>query len=108
MIKRSVLGLMDRALPEQELKIIDQTIKELAGKDVDYHGLKTRKSGVRRFIDFHMLVSGNKSVKEAHDLCCKIEENIRKKLPNSYVNIHVEPKEDKSSWEDLIVSKEVA
>ncbi|WP_457571571.1 cation diffusion facilitator family transporter [Desulfovulcanus sp.] len=100
LIKRSVLGLMDRALPEDELKIIDQTIRELAGKDVDYHGLKTRKAGVRRFIDFHMLVSGNKSVKEAHDLCCKIEENIRKKLPNAYVNIHVEPKEDKSAWED--------
>jgi len=100
LIKRSVLGLMDRSLPEDELETIDQTIRESAGDGVHYHGLRTRKSGVRRFIDFHMLVSGQKSVKEAHDLCCKIEENIQKRLPNAHVNIHVEPKEDKSAWED--------
>jgi divalent metal cation (Fe/Co/Zn/Cd) transporter len=61
---------------------------------VTYHALRTRKSGSNRFIDFALLVEGTLSVKQAHDLCCRIEDGITEALPRSSVTIHIEPLEE--------------
>ncbi len=99
LIKRSMKGLMDAALPESEIRTVEMTIKEHAGNNTRYHGLRSRKSGSRRFIDFHLLLPGSKTIKEGHVICCRIEKDIEKKLPNSQVTIHVEPEEEKASWD---------
>ncbi|MFQ6114346.1 MAG: cation transporter dimerization domain-containing protein, partial [bacterium] len=64
-----------------------------------YHNIRTRKSGPQRFIDFHILVAGDMTVQTAHDLCEVIEKEIEDKLASTQVTIHVEPVEDKSSWD---------
>lgn len=99
LIKRSMKGLMDIALPDEEIRIVEDSIKEHAGADTQYHGLRSRKSGSRRFVDFHLLLPGDKSIREGHTICCLIEKDIEKRLPNSQVTIHVEPEEDRSSWD---------
>ncbi len=99
LIKRSLKGLMDAALPDNEIKIVEQAIRKHAGNYAEYHGLRSRKSGSRRFIDFHLLLPGNKTIKEGHTICCFIERDIENELPNSQVTIHVEPEEDTASWD---------
>lgn len=99
LIKRSLHGLMDHALPESELAAIHEAICQVAGKSAVYHGLRTRKSGSRRFIDFHLLVSGKTSVHAAHALTDSIEAGIATRLERVQVTIHVEPLEDGSSWD---------
>jgi cation diffusion facilitator family transporter len=99
LIKRSLKGLMDVALPEEEIRIVEQSIRERAGNNTEYHGLRSRKSGSRRFVDFHLLLPGDKTINEGHIICCLIEKDIENKLPNSQVTIHVEPEDDKSSWD---------
>lgn len=99
LIKRSLKGLMDISLPESEIQIVENSIKEHAGEKTQYHGLRSRKSGSRRFIDFHLLLPGSKSIKEGHAICCLIEKDVESRLPNSQVTIHVEPEEDKASWD---------
>ncbi|MCJ2165912.1 MULTISPECIES: cation diffusion facilitator family transporter [unclassified Pseudodesulfovibrio] len=108
LIRRSVGGLMDDALPEEELEIIAKAIASYTGHDSSFHGLRTRKSGPKRFIDFHLLVPGTMSVRQSHDLCELIEELIQSKLSRAEVTIHVEPLECETSYDGKNVGGECA
>ncbi|MGE4420857.1 MAG: cation diffusion facilitator family transporter [Pseudodesulfovibrio sp.] len=99
LLKRSVGGLMDDSLPEEELKLIANAIHSYAGTESSFHGLRTRKSGPKRFIDFHLLVPGSMTVHDSHELCELIEELIHSKLPRAEVTIHVEPLESDTSYD---------
>ncbi len=83
--------LADAALPDKEIEAIDNTIRKNIGKGIDYHMLRTRKTGSDREVDFHLEVPGDMSVADSHNLCDKIEEHLHQKLPNLKVTIHVEP-----------------
>ncbi len=98
-IKRSFRGLMDFSLPDNEIRVIEKIIKEYSEEDIHYHNLRTRKSGPNRFIEFHILLTGTTSVQTAHDLCEAIEDEIKRELKNTQVTIHVEPIEDRTSWD---------
>lgn len=99
LIRRSVQGLMDYALPPEEVAEVQQAIADVAGPDTPYHGLRSRKAGARRFIDFHLLLPGKTTVQEAHDLAEEIDRRIEERLSNTYVTIHIEPREDEASWD---------
>lgn len=99
LIRRSVGGLMDTVLPAAEIALITEAIAQSGGTDAGYHGLRTRKSGSVRFVDFHLLVPGAMTVQESHDLCCTIEERIRAALSGAQITIHVEPREDHASFD---------
>lgn len=99
LLRRSVSGLMDDALPEEELKVIADAIRKHQGEKSTFHELRTRKAGSRRFIDFHLLVPGEMSVFEAHDLCELIETEIETNLERAEVTIHVEPLECDTSYD---------
>ncbi len=103
LLRRSTAGLMDVTLPSEEVDVIQGTIQRVAGADTPYHALRTRKSGSRRFIDFHLLMAGQTTVQESHDLVMEIEAAIERELPNTLVTIHVEPREDHASWDGHIV-----
>lgn len=98
LLRRSVSGLMDDALPDEELEIVRAAIEKHQGEGCTYHGLRTRKSGPRRFIDFHLLMPGETTVHDAHDLCELIENDIEGQLKRSEVTIHVEPLECETSY----------
>jgi cation diffusion facilitator family transporter len=97
--QKSFWGLLDRALPQEEQEQIEKIVKNHS-VELTLHNLRTRKSGKKRFIDFHLLLDGKTSVQQAHDICCELEEEIRKAFPESETTIHVEPIEDKRSWKD--------
>ncbi len=103
LIRRSTAGLMDAALPPAEIEVIQAAIQQTAGADTPYHALRTRKSGSRRFIDFHLLMPGQTSVQASHDLANRVEAAIEQGLPNAFVTIHVEPREDTASWDGDMV-----
>lgn len=84
--------LTDNALPPEELDIIHRSIQNnLQKNQMDYHMLRSRKAGSNREVDFHLEVPGNMTVSESHNLCDHIEGELRGKLPNLKVTIHVEP-----------------
>jgi len=99
LLKRSVGGLMDDALPARELKVIAKAIQGYCGETCTFHGLRTRKSGPKRFIDFHLLVPGDMTVTASHELCELVEDLIQSKLDNAEVTIHVEPIESSASYD---------
>lgn len=103
LLRRSTAGLMDMALPAREVMIVQEAIDAVVGPDTPYHALRTRKSGARRFIDFHLLVPGSDTVQKAHDVATEIETRIENALPNTFVTIHIEPREDAASWDGHLV-----
>lgn len=84
-------GLVDVRLPKVEEDEIISTIKEHTSQLAGFHEVRTRKAGSQRFIDLHLMLPKNTSVEEAHQMCDHLEEDIKSKLPNSNVTIHVEP-----------------
>lgn len=93
LLRRSTRGLMDTSLPDHELTTIDRIVRSRLASDADYHALRTRKSGSRRFIEFHLVVPGSHSVSAAHAICDALEEALASELANASVTIHVEPRE---------------
>ncbi|HEY2819385.1 MAG TPA: cation transporter dimerization domain-containing protein [Casimicrobiaceae bacterium] len=68
---------------------------------IDYHALRTRQAGGRRFIDLHVLVPGAWTVQRKHDVVESIEAQIREELPNATVLVQLEPIEDTVSRADI-------
>ncbi len=99
-MRRSLWGLMDRALPENELEGIRAVLEPYKSKGMDYHALRTRRAGRRRLVELHLLVPGAMSVNEGHRLAEEIEDKIRVFLPGTAVLTHLEPIEDAASYSD--------
>jgi cation diffusion facilitator family transporter len=99
-MRRSVWGLMDRALPEDELDGIRKILDSYRAQGLDYHALRTRRAGRRRLVELHLLVPGQLSVHEGHRLAEEIEDKIRAVLPGTAVLTHLEPIEDAASYGD--------
>jgi cation diffusion facilitator family transporter len=93
LLRRSIDGLMDAALSPREIHRAQQIIQAELPMGTTFHALRTRKAGARRFIEFHLLVPGEISVRESHALCDRIEESIAGQLARASITIHVEPRE---------------
>ncbi len=84
-------GLIDVRLPKAEEDKIISCIREHTSQLAGFHEMRTRKAGNQRFIDRHLMLPKNASVEEAHRMCDHLEKDMKNRLPNSSVTIHVEP-----------------
>ncbi len=89
--KTAFSPLLDAKLSDEEEKVINEIIQNYKDQFVDIHYLRTRKAGNIKYIDFHMTVEGDKTVRESHDLCDRIEKDLEERIHNTSVNIHIEP-----------------
>ena len=105
-VRASVAGLMDSALPAGDLKIIDEALQPFLQDGVEIHALRTRQSGARSFVSFHVLVPGKWSVHRGHHLVEDMEASVREKLPQTAVFTHLEPIDDPLSFEDITLDRE--
>src|SRR5438046_2822233 len=90
LIRRSIDGLMDHALSAELQEKFRQLIRDNAPPGTAFHALRTRQAGARKFADFHLLVPGATSVRDAHELGMRIEEVLCKAVPALEVTIHIE------------------
>lgn len=100
LVRRSLLGLIDTALPADTRAGLDVVLERYRGEGVDFHALRTRQSGFRGFVSMHVLVPGAWSVQRGHDLLERLEGDIRAVAPDLTVFTHLEPAEDPASWHD--------
>ena len=99
-VRASVLGLMDTALPSSEREAVAGALRGHADGGVQFHALRTRQSGARRFVSVHVLVPGAWTVNQGHQLLERIEADIRSLVPNVTVETHLESLDDPTSWDD--------
>lgn len=90
-IRDSVSGLMDQAVPGSVESEIRSIIATEANGALEVHDLRTRNAGRATFIEFHLVVPGALSVAAAHEICDRIEAALAKAVDGAEVLIHVEP-----------------
>jgi len=106
-VRDSVLGLLDTGLPVEERDAVRNAVQRHLPQGVQYHALRTRQSGARRFVSLHVLVPGAWSVDRGHELLERLEREIRRVVPSVTVFTHLEPLEDPSSWDDQALDRGV-
>jgi cation diffusion facilitator family transporter len=105
LVRRSVSGLMDAALPAGEVEALRAVLARYAESGARFHALRTRRAGPRRFVSVHVLVPGDWTVARGHQLLERIEADIRAALDNASVLTHLEPLDDPSAWEDIALDR---
>ena len=103
LVRMSVGGLMDEALPGETLDRIRALIKENAAGAIEAHDLKTRAAGRMTFIEFHLVVPGAMQVSDSHAICDRIEKALRAEVRQAQIAIHVEPEEKAKHEEGVVV-----
>jgi len=96
LVYKSGCGLMDESCPEIEEKI-RKLMDRHKSQFVDYHNLKTRRSGDRVFAELHLSLDGSLSVQEAHDFTDHLEWDVENEIPGVDLTIHVEPPRKKET-----------
>jgi cation diffusion facilitator family transporter len=104
-LRNSVAGLMDEALPAAELASLRSVLDRCLPLGSQYHALRTRQAGPRRFCSVHVLVPGDWSVQRGHQLLEQLEEELRAAVPNLSVFTHLEPLDDPASWADMEIDR---
>ena len=91
LVRESLSGLMDEAVSEEILETIRSIITSEANGAVQAHDLKTRHAGSAVFIEFHLVVPGDMTVFDAHEICDRIEAALKSAVSGARISIHVEP-----------------
>ena len=105
LLQRSLVGLMDGSLPSAERARVLAVLERYRAQGIEFHALRTRESGVRRFVSLHVLVPGAWTVARAHQLAEELEREIRGTLPSTSVFTHLEPIEDPVALEDISLDR---
>ncbi|QBD79843.1 cation transporter [Ktedonosporobacter rubrisoli] len=106
LLRETGLGLLDTALPAEDLQQIHSILDSYRPQGVTFHALRTRRAGSRRFVSFHVLVPGSLSVQQGHGLCEEIELALHQALPETTIFTHLEPREDPVSFADQQLDRE--
>jgi cation diffusion facilitator family transporter len=106
LMRHSAMGLLDAGLPETEISKIKIVLEPLKLQDIEFHSLLTRQAGQRKFISVHILMPGEWTIQEGHDIVEKIEKDLRDlfDVPVT-VFTHLEPKEDPLSMLDIGIDR---
>lgn len=106
LMRHSAMGLLDAGLPEAEISKIKTVLKPLKLQNIEFHSLLTRQAGQRKFISVHILMPGEWTIQEGHDIVEKIEKDLRDlfDVPVT-VFTHLEPKEDPVSMLDIGIDR---
>jgi cation diffusion facilitator family transporter len=102
LMRESLSGLLDEAIPAETLHAIRSLISINAKGAIEAHDIRTRRAGAMTFIDFHLVVAGTTTVSDAHDICDRLERAIREEVGASLITIHVEP-DDKAKHSGIVV-----
>jgi cation diffusion facilitator family transporter len=102
LMRESVGGLMDSAAPPYVQERIRSLISKQGGGALEAHDLRTRQAGPVTFIEFHLVVPGEMSVAQAHDICDRIEHALKEEMGEAVITIHVEP-ENKAKHSGIVV-----
>lgn len=93
MIKDSVSNLLDESVDKETFEEISKIASNVPNV-IDAHDIRTRKIGEAIFVDMHILVDKNITVKEGHDIAKAVKKTLLKQNSNILdVLIHIEPYE---------------
>lgn len=102
LLQSSSHNLRDRAWDQDAIDSLTDILVKFRSDELDIHGLRTRVSGQRKYVDMHVLVPGAWSVQQGHDRIEEIEAAITQAFPRTDVMCHLEPADDPLSHNDYL------
>lgn len=100
LLRESADGLMDAAWSNEDLRSLNEVLKEFSGEHTKFHAIRTRRAAAQRFVSFHLLVPGAWPVQQAHELAERVEARLSELMPGVTAISHLEPIEDPASYAD--------
>ncbi len=97
-------NLMDHEFSDEERTEIERMVRahpEVAG----LHELRTRKSGIHRFIQFHLDLDGTISLRRAHAISDEVEDSLLRMFPNTEILIHQDAAEEQEQHHTLATTR---
>ncbi len=91
LLRAAVDDLMDHTLPPETVEAIGRIIDEHRPMVLEWHDLRTRRSGSENHVDFHVVVCREQSLEDAHRVADHLEHDIRTLLGHAHVVTHVDP-----------------
>ncbi|HEY8582419.1 MAG TPA: cation diffusion facilitator family transporter [Capillimicrobium sp.] len=92
LVMRSTRVLVDEGLPEDELDIIRGCVVDFGPRGVaGFHKLRARRAGARRLVDLHVQFRSGTTLEQAHATAHALQDDIRARLGDVDVLIHIEP-----------------
>ncbi|MCF8588750.1 cation diffusion facilitator family transporter [Gordonia liuliyuniae] len=99
LVRDSTMGLMDTVIPAADRAVVDEVLDNFRSAGVDFHDVRTREAGHVRFVQLHMLVPGDWTVRRGHDLAEEVEAALYAAVDDLRCTIHIEPIDDPRSYE---------
>jgi cation diffusion facilitator family transporter len=107
LLRESSSGLLDQAIPLPEQQQVKAILERYRDQGIEFHALRTRIAGARRFVSVHVLVPATWTVQKGHSLCDQIELEIVRALPLTSIMTHLEPLGDPLSSMDQMLDRQV-
>lgn len=101
LVRRSTQGLIDAGLSAEEQQQIEDVLAPYREHGIEFHAVRTRQAGRRRFVSLHVLAPGQWTIQQGHDLSEGIEQALRDALPGIVTTTHIEPLDDPVSMADV-------
>lgn len=98
-LKTSVGDVLDASLDPDEVVMLQQAIREVAGESNGFHELRTRRTGQVRHVDFHLAFPDSTTVLAAHRQIEEVERRIEAMWPGTVVTVHADPQSATGSHE---------
>ncbi|TDL75128.1 cation diffusion facilitator family transporter [Palleronia sediminis] len=83
-------ALMDRAAPDEMIAGVAEIAAGIEGLR-GFHDLKTRTAGSRVFVNLHVEIDGDLTLRDAHEIGAELHRAILRRYPQAQVIIHKDP-----------------
>ncbi|MGC4000991.1 MAG: cation diffusion facilitator family transporter [Anaeromyxobacter sp.] len=101
LVGRSASGLLDPTLTPADDQALHAVLdRHAATSAVQFHAVRSRQAGTRRFVTMHVLVPGDWTVRQGHALLEEVERDVRAAIPHCHVLTHLEALDDPAAYED--------
>ncbi len=87
----AVQDLLDRGLPRETVVHLEEIINSHRPLIVDFHDLRTRRSGSEKQVDFHVVVCRQFLLEDAHKVADHLEKEVGQALGRAHVVTHIDP-----------------
>ncbi|WP_288126368.1 cation diffusion facilitator family transporter [Thiomonas sp.] len=100
LVARSVDGLMDKSLPDDDLAAVEKVLERYRSADVRFDHVRTRRAGTRRFVSMHMHMPSQWSLGHAAHCRLAVEKALMDAIPGIGVTIETLPQGEESHQEE--------
>lgn len=83
--------LMDKELPPDTVRKIEEVIIGFNPEVKSYHKLKTRNAGSVKFVECHVVMDHTLTFVQSHEIAEEIVSAIKERIGNAEVTVHVDP-----------------